>query len=112
MDAAINNNADGTGTHTSTATATDSQDDEESRLFCVDFLKGKCKHGSQCRLLHLQLEHMAQAKFCPLHVVGQCTHQCKYGLTHQLGFQYEADVDYELFKILSDTHKTNPRNSS
>ena len=81
-------------------------DSEESRTFCAEFLKGKCTRGKQCRSLHLQWDTMVQAKFCPLHVVGQCPHRCKYGLEHQKKFAYTSDTDFQLFKILSDTGKS------
>ena len=91
-------------TDTTTDDGTDSED-EESKTFCAAYLKGKCERGPQCRALHLQWDSMVQAQYCPLHVVGQCPHRCKFGLKHQLGFPYTPDSDFELFKIISDTVK-------
>lgn len=59
----------------------------QSNTFCADFLRGRCKNGAKCTKLHVQWETMVKGQFCPLYVVGQCKHRCKYGWEHTLVFE-------------------------
>ena len=69
----------------------DSDSDGDSKAICAMFLQGKCKKGTKCLDMHLQWENVARAGFCPLHVVGQCPHPCKFGLKHLCTFAYATD---------------------